>query len=50
MADGSSSDLRTFPGDVSVPSNFTADQMSGSLNAGPQLSPFPFCLLFVSRP
>jgi hypothetical protein len=50
MADDSPPDLSTFPSDISVPSNLTADQVSGALDTGVQFTPFPFCLLFASRP
>jgi hypothetical protein len=45
----STPDLSDFP-DVDLPSNLTADGDSQAQDTGVQLIPFPFCLLFASRP
>ena len=51
MTDDTTVDLSTFPTDVDIPSELTADQSgAGNLDTGVTMLPFPFCILFAGRP
>ena len=44
-------DLSTFPSDVQLPSELTANASGdGNLDTGVTMLPFPFCILFAGRP